>query len=404
MRILIIHEIDWKKKVIFEPHHLAELFNIQGHEVFVIDCAQPNSKEIIKGIHTRKIINYSRIYNDSTITLIRPPSLLIKGLNRATHYFSCNRVIEKTIKKENIDIILLYGVATNGIQTIKISKELQIPVIFRLLDIAHEFVKIPILQQITKKFEKEIYQKSNTVLTTTNHLVKYANKIGNNKNAEKFPYGVNTKIFYPTPKELKLINKLGISSIDKILMFMGTIYDFAGLDEFISKFKNMEKKIPNVKLIIVGDGPHKNELQKQIIKQNLENKIIITGFVDQKEIPKYLSLADICINTFEINNITKLIIPTKILEYMACGKPVITTPLPGIKEFFSEENYGVLFSEMDTFHDSVIKLFLDNKKRIEMGRINDKYVKNNLDWNMIVKSLIEKFKQVIRDQQLNSSK
>ena len=42
MKILIIHEIDWIKKVVFEPHHLAELFSIEWHEVFVIDCAQPN--------------------------------------------------------------------------------------------------------------------------------------------------------------------------------------------------------------------------------------------------------------------------------------------------------------------------------------------------------------------------
>ena len=43
MRILIIHEIDWINKVAFEPHHLAEIFSLKGHEVFVIDCPEPNS-------------------------------------------------------------------------------------------------------------------------------------------------------------------------------------------------------------------------------------------------------------------------------------------------------------------------------------------------------------------------
>ena len=38
MNILIIHEIDWLKKVIYEPHHLAELFSMKGHKVFAIDC------------------------------------------------------------------------------------------------------------------------------------------------------------------------------------------------------------------------------------------------------------------------------------------------------------------------------------------------------------------------------
>ena len=109
MKILIIHEIDWEKKVIFEPHHLAELFSTQGHEVFVIDCAQPNSKDLIKGIHTRTLSNYSKIYDNANITLIRPASFLVKGINRITHFFSCKKVIEKTIQERGIEKIFLYG-------------------------------------------------------------------------------------------------------------------------------------------------------------------------------------------------------------------------------------------------------------------------------------------------------
>ena len=138
MNILIIHEIDWEEKVIFEPHHLAELFSIQGHEIFVIDCAQPNSKDLIKGMQTRILLNYSRVYDNANITLIRPASFLVKGVNRMIHYFSCKKVIQKTIQDRKIDKIFLYGSITNGIQTIKIAQEKKIPVIYRVLDISHE--------------------------------------------------------------------------------------------------------------------------------------------------------------------------------------------------------------------------------------------------------------------------
>ena len=153
MKILIIHEIDWEKKVIFEPHHLAELFSIQGHEVFVIDCAQPNSKDFIKGIHTRTLSNYSKIYDNANITLIRPASFLVKGINRITHFFSCKKIIEKTIQERGIEKIFLYGSITNGIQTIHIAEKLHIPVFYRLLDVTHSLVKIPIIRQLTKKNE-----------------------------------------------------------------------------------------------------------------------------------------------------------------------------------------------------------------------------------------------------------
>ena len=50
LNILIIHEIDWINKVVFEPHHLSELFSKKGHNVFVIDCPDTQNKNIIDGI------------------------------------------------------------------------------------------------------------------------------------------------------------------------------------------------------------------------------------------------------------------------------------------------------------------------------------------------------------------
>ena len=123
LKILIIHEVEWFKKVIFEPHHLAELFSLNGHDVFVIDCAIPDFKNLIKGTKIRILKNFSRIYDGANVTVIRPPTLLVKGLNRIFHFLTCEKVIRNTIKKNKIEIILLYGVATNGKQTIKVAKE-----------------------------------------------------------------------------------------------------------------------------------------------------------------------------------------------------------------------------------------------------------------------------------------
>ncbi len=59
--------------------------------MFVIDCAQPNSKDFIKGMHTRTLQNYSRVYDNANITLIRPASFLVKGFNRMAHYLACKK-------------------------------------------------------------------------------------------------------------------------------------------------------------------------------------------------------------------------------------------------------------------------------------------------------------------------
>ena len=91
MNILVIHEIDWIKKVPYEPQHLAELFSITGNNVFAVYCAAPDFSQIISGLSTTITKNYSQLYDGSSITLIRPRSVLIKGLNRLTHFLTCKR-------------------------------------------------------------------------------------------------------------------------------------------------------------------------------------------------------------------------------------------------------------------------------------------------------------------------
>ena len=94
MNILIIHEVDWIKKVILEPHHLAELLSLKGNNVFVIDCGEPDTLNLSNGCHTSIIKNYNRIYKEASLTIIRPPALLIKGLNRFTYFLFCKRIIK----------------------------------------------------------------------------------------------------------------------------------------------------------------------------------------------------------------------------------------------------------------------------------------------------------------------
>jgi len=392
MKILIIHEIDWGEKVIFEPHHLAELFSIQGHEVFVIDCAQPNSKDFIKGIHTRTLSNYSRVYNNANITLIRPASFLVKGINRITHFFSCKKVIEKTIQERGIEKIFLYGSVTNGVQTIKIAQERKIPVIYRVLDISHELINISGIKQVAKKLESKVISNANLVLTTTNDLSHYAIEMGAKKNnVEVFPLGVNFQDFNPMEKSSKLQKELNIKENDKVIIFVGTMYTFAGIENIINEFSLFEK---NVKFIIIGGGPDFNRINLLIQSKKLEKNIILLGFIPQKEIAKYVALANICINPFEINQITNRILPTKILEYLACKKPVLSTPLNGTKEVLLNEKYGIIYSSQKKFVSKLLEM-LDNELRLkEIGKNGFEYVTKNHDWNILSKKMIEKLKNI----------
>ena len=302
----------------------------------------------------------------------------------------------QVILDNSIDLIFLYGSITNGVQTLQIAKELNIPVIFRLLDIAHGLVKIPIAKNLAKKNKSEVLSNSLKVLTTTPDMSRYAIQMGAKEDSvEFFNLGINISDFKPLEKDKLLAKSLGISDNDNVVVFVGTIYPFAGLVELISDFEKMEEQISNLKLVIVGGGPSYNQLKNLIIEKKLESKIILTNFVTQKEIPKYISLADICINSFQINYLTNRILPTKILEYFACGKPVLSTPLSGTKELLSDEKYGIFYSSSKDFQKKLSTLLLDKERLKQFGIKACEYAQKNHDWKILSNQLLEKFSSCI---------
>ena len=396
MNILIIHEIDWIKKVIYEPHHLAELFSMKGHNVFVIDCREPDTKSLIDGFHTSTITNFNRVYKNASITLFRLPSLLIKGLNRATYFLACKKVIKKIVKENKIDIIWLYGLASNGIQSVKVAKEFNLPIIQRQLDVSHELVRVPLLKQLTKKCEKFVTSNVSKVLCSARPLIDYTIEMGaKEKNVEYFPLGFDPQTFKPMAKDQHLAHKLGISDNDKVILFVGTIYEFSGLENIIQNFETIKSKVKEIKFLIVGGGPNFEKIKSLVNKKKLKSDVILTNFKPQHEIPKFISLADVCINSFEINKITDRIIPIKILEYLACGKPVLSTPLKGTIDLLPKEDFGIIYSPYDSFVENLSELLTNTEKLEELGNQGLDYVVKNHDWNILAESLLKKFENLV---------
>ena len=123
--------------------------------------------------------------------------------------------------------------------------------------------------------------------------------------------------------------------------------------------------------------------------------MILTNFKPQHEIPKFISLANICINSFEINKITDSIIPIKILEYLACGKPVLSTPLKGTMDLLPKEDFGIIYSPYDSFVESLTDLLANTEKLEELGSKGLDYVIKNHDWDILADSLLKKFENLV---------
>lgn len=366
MNILVIHEADYINQVIFEYQIIPEILSSKGHRVYVIDFSSKREKKGLSDIFsfkTKYIYNVKKANKKRGITLIRPGMIKIPGFCRLSAFISHFFIIGKVINKHKIDAIILYSVPTNGIQTGFWAKRYNIPVIFRLTDVIHQLVPFPykLFRLPIHLIEKMIHSMSNEVFAVTPRITKYAIKNGANpKTTTYLPSASDADLFYPKKKNKALLKKYGLSQKDTVILFAGTLYRFSGLDKIISAMPRHLKKLPNLKLVIVGSGEQGTKLQKLIDNLNLKDKVILTGFINYERLANYINLADVCFNSFDINPATNTIFPGKIYQYAACGKPTIATKLQGMTDIFppkDSKKHGIFYIDtIDEMYQMVPKL------------------------------------------------
>ena len=175
-------------------------------------------------------------------------------------------------------------------------------------------------------------------------------------------------------------------------MYLGSIHSISGLPFIIKVMPKIIEIIPNFKLLIVGGGAHLAKLKEISKNLNLNDKIIFTGYVQYADIPKYCSLADLCINPFEITEMTKKLSPVKIFDLLSCGKAVLTTPLEGLIHDFPRESKTLIYANLEDFDSRIIEL-LNNPLLETFGIKGRQFVEANYTWESVTIRSLEEFKK-----------
>ena len=384
MNILFVHEVDWQKKVVFDFHSLSELLASFGHNVFIIDFdGFQKGKKINNIVSTRTEVKKftGRSRNDISVTVIRPAMIKAPFLDRfssfITHYLS----IERVLKANKIDAIVLYSVPTNGYQVIRLANRFGIPVVFRSIDALYQLVPSRLFSAPTFSLETWVYKKSDRIMALSPKLSEYVQRLGKDQKnkVELLLFGVDLNKFNPNIDSSFLRKNLGIAINDFVILFIGTLFDFSGLDLYLEQFPKVVEKIPNVRFLIVGGGTLLNRLKKRTSEINISRNVIFTGFQPFELMPNYINLADLCINPFRLTAATRDIIPGKILQYLACGKPVLATPLLGMVSQIRNFDDGVVYSSIEEFATNTIQLLKNCDLRKQLGVNGLLYAEENHD-------------------------
>jgi glycosyltransferase involved in cell wall biosynthesis len=381
LNILFVHEVDWSTKVVFDLHSLSELLASFGHNVFMIDFGNLRDRKSLfdfGSLRTKEYKFKGRAYRNASITLIRPGFIKAPFIDRASAFFTHYLAIKGAIEKYGIEIIILYSVPTNGYQAIKIAKKHGIPVVFRSVDILHKLVPSKIFSPFTFSLETWVYEHADKILTLSPKMSEYVIRLdAKREKVDLLLCGVDLCRFNPEIRSDTLKKDLGLAEDNLVVLFLGTLYEFSGLDLYLEQFSQVVKKVPNARLVIVGGGAQLQQLKNITAESGLSEKVIFTGFQPYSLMPQFISLSNLCINPFRINDVTRDIIPLKTLQYLACGKPVLSTPLPGMTDQIKSPQHGIVYASIENFGLNTIRLLNDKVFASYLGRRASKYVMEN---------------------------
>ena len=162
------------------------------------------------------------------------------------------------------------------------------------------------------------------------------------------PNGVDLDLFGdPPPRDTALAEQLGLAQDDAVIGFIGSFYDYEGIDDLIAAMPALVAAQPRAQLLLVGGGPMEAALKAQAAASPVARHIYFVGRVPHSQVERYYSLIDILAYPRKKMRLTDLVTPLKPLEAMAQGKLVAASDVGGHRELIEHEVTGTLFAPDD---------------------------------------------------------
>jgi glycosyltransferase involved in cell wall biosynthesis len=371
----------------------------KGHNVSIISTQHPEGKEI----EEQKGVKIFYLQN----TLF--------GSRRNQWPSESVRKFQELHQQDPFDVIWSQSFAAYGLAHAK-SQAINIPVIPILQGCIHQEIitfksnlfhkyRNPhtILKTLMGLFfsyyreQKPLLARSSRIITVSHELIHdlkrwYGPHIANK--ALSIYNGIDTHLFSPNNQHRKNIRaKFGVRDSEILLLTCGTLNKEKGHHLAIESLHYLKEQIPNIKLMIIGSGESKSNLEKRTGDAGFDKNVIFVGFVNNDDLPKYYNSADIYIMpTLRVEGL-----PFVLLEAMSCGKPVVASRIGGNISVVKDGSNGLLIEPGDILQlAEKVKLIINNPelhKRLSSsarGTIVDNFTSDHM-----IKKTIDSMRAIV---------
>ncbi len=164
-----------------------------------------------------------------------------------------------------------------------------------------------------------------------------------------------------------------------MVSYIGTVGLAHGLETVVKAAERLQTAAPEVLFLVVGDGAERTRIVSAAREKNLSNIHFIPQQLREK-IPLYICASDACLVLLKKSEVFETVIPTKMLEFMSCGRPVIVGVDGQARSIVETSQSGVYVpaENPDALCDAVLHLSQRPALRQAMGRNGREYIVQNL--------------------------
>ena len=254
---------------------------------------------------------------------------------------------------------------------------------------------ITMLSGYSIKYEKDILSKIVTKLCTVNFnlvdkIILYSPRLIKEWDFEKYSH----KILIAPRHFLNFSNfKLNVefSQRSDFIGYVGRLSEEKGIINFIESIPLILKQKPDLNILIIGDGDLKNNVNKYISQNGLENNVKLVGWSSHEDLPKYLNSLKLLV----IPSYTEGL-PNIMLEAMACGTPVLATGVGAIPDIINDEKTGFIMENNSP--ECIAKNVFRAMKHPNLEKIIENsniFVKENFTY----KKAVERYSEILSNIQ-----
>lgn len=202
--------------------------------------------------------------------------------------------------------------------------------------------------------------------------------------------------FEETQKTFYCHEDFKLTKNDFVMIMVGRLHPIKGHVVVFEAIKNLKEVIPNLKLLIVGDGPLEDELKSKVAKDDLDSVVCFLGLQPEEKIDSLLKLSNVLLLSSYSESF-----PLVVLEAARAKKAVIATDVGGVKDLITDASLGWVIppKNVEKLEAAIVDAFQRREELPLLGENLYKKAASNYSINQLVKAVATTYRELLGEKE-----